>query len=122
MIDHLMGRGDFWSRNSFEAAVQQFFKFGQQHGHHFHRVADIDRALVCHANELCVAGVQHHHGTKLSAAFLDRWSAFGKMGWRNMPRYHGTLEGWKNLRLARSRTAHPLVVWEAVANSLVAKG
>ena len=52
-----------------------------------------------------MAGVQHHHGTKLLAPLLDRWPAFGKIGWRKTPRYHRAVKEWKIRTPARSRKA-----------------
>ena len=71
--------------------------------HHLHTDTDLDRALVFHANELCVAGAQHHHGTMLLAALLDRWPAFCKMGWRKVPRDHGATNEW-GIRNAGSKS------------------
>ena len=36
----------------------------------------IDGALVAHSNECFLGGVQHHHGSQLFAAEMDRWPSF----------------------------------------------
>ena len=78
-IDHLIGRGPKAdqtllelrsvytpaTRKSHEVAVRRFLMFCQRPEHHLHTDADIDRALVCDANVMYVAGLQHYHGKNL---------------------------------------------------------
>ena len=64
---------------------------------------EIDGALVAHSNERFVQKVQHHHGSQLLAAVMDRWPSSSRFGSSKLPKFHRGLKGRRQLAPARTR-------------------
>ena len=49
---------------------------------------EIDFALVAYSNDCIHHGLQHHHGSHLLAAVMDRWPSFSRFASRKLPKFH----------------------------------
>ena len=44
--------------------------------------------VPCYFNDCLLQGTQHHHGSRLLAAVMDRWPSSSRFGSRKLPRFH----------------------------------
>ena len=67
------------------------------------RNRQIEAASVPYSNDGFVQGVQHHHGSQLLAAVMDRWPPNSRFGSRKHSRFHRGFNGWRKFTHARTR-------------------
>ena len=68
-----------------QTALGTFLKFVED--------VDIDGALVAYSNDCIAQRVQHHHGSQLRAAVMDRWPSCSRFGSRKLRRPAPVWEG-----------------------------
>ena len=81
------------ARRNYQTALGTFFKFVKERAVPLVEDVEFDGALVAYSNDCFVQGVQHHHGSQLLAAMMDRWPSFSRFGSRKLPRFHRCLKG-----------------------------
>ena len=60
------------ARRNHQTALGTFLTFGKDRTLHLVEDVEVDGALVAYSNDCFVQGVQHHHGSQLRAAVMDR--------------------------------------------------
>ncbi|CAE8626378.1 unnamed protein product, partial [Polarella glacialis] len=80
-----------------------------------------DEAPVKYFKKEYLAGSQAHLGNRVMAAFLDRWSEFGRLGKRKTPRAWRALKGWRRLTPGKNRKVHALPVWAAITWRMIVR-
>ena len=106
LIDHLMCRDGRSGELILERALPLVEDF------------EIEEALVAYSNDCFVQGVQHHHGSQLLAAVMDRWPPFSRFGSRKLPMPHRCLKVSRHLILARTQQTMPAPVSQGIAAHL----
>ena len=74
-------------RRNYQTALGSFLKFVQKRTLPLVADGEIDAALVAYSNDCFLQGAQHHHGSQLLAAVMDRWPSFSRFGSRILPRF-----------------------------------
>ena len=78
------------ARRVYQAALRTFLK-------------SVQKRTVVYSNDCFVQGVQHHHGSQLLAAVMDRWPSFSRSGSRKRSRFHQCLKEWWQFTPARTQ-------------------
>ena len=76
------------ARQNHQLALGKFLKFVQKRMRPLVEHVESDVVLVAYSNDCSVQGVQHHNGSKLLAAMIDRWLSSSRFGSRKLPRFH----------------------------------
>ena len=76
------------ARRSHQTALGTFLKFGKERALPLVEDVEIDGALVAYSNDCFIQRVQHHHGSQLLAAVMDRCPSFSRFGSGKLPRNH----------------------------------
>ena len=72
-----------------QTALGTFLKSVKERALHLVEDVEVDGALVAYSNDCFVQGVQHHHGSQLLAAVMDRWPSFSRFeSEENFLRFH----------------------------------
>ena len=105
------------ARRIYQTAVGAFLKCVKEPVFPLVGDVEIDDVVVAHSNDCFVQGVQHHHGSQLLAAVMDRWPSCSRSGSRKLSRFHQCLKEWRQLALARTRRAMQAPVWKELQHS-----
>ena len=76
-------RGCSQHNRNYQTTLGTFLKFVKERGLPLVEDIEIDGALFAYSNDWFVQGVQHHHGSQLLAAVMDRWPSNGRVGPEN---------------------------------------
>ena len=107
LVDHLMcrdGRSEesllerrvvrtLAARRNYETALGTFLKFVKERALPLVEDVEIDGVLVAYSNDCFIQGVQHHHGSQLRAALMDRWPSFSRFGSRKTSEVPSVFDG-----------------------------
>ena len=86
------------TRRNYQTALGTLLKFVKERALSLVEGVEIDGALVAYSNDCFVQGAQHHQGSQLLAAVMDRWPSFSRFGSKKLSKFHRCLMVW--------RTAH----------------
>ena len=106
----------------YQRRVGLFLDFAENNDLSVYADAEIDEAVVQYMNWCFLRGQQKCDGEKLVAALMAVCPRFGRGGDRHLPRTLRALKGWRRLAPGRTRTAHPWMVWAAVAARMIEHG
>ena len=130
LVDHMMCRDGrvtllerraartLAARRNYRTALGPFHKCVKERVLPLVEDVETDGSLVAYSNDCFDKGVQHHHGSLLLAAVMDRWRLFSRFGPRKLPRFHTCSKGWRQLTPERTRRAMPAPVWDSIVAQL----